>query len=268
MSLLMTVRKPIWHVHTCTDIPATEEYALRWLYWHTRGASWTNKTNWLTSSTAGNWYGVTVASGHVTGISLSTNNLVGSITDWQLGAFPALNNIVVYSNASLSGALSLSILSAPFQWLSAGNTGLLFTGTLSNLPASMQLLAVNNTASVITGALSNLPALLWYLDLSNTPSIITGGAVTMAAIGINTLNLNNIALTQANVDSVVLTRLYADRALFTAAAPVLNIGGTNSAPTGIYQSVTPPTSGKEAIYDLVNDPTAQGFKKWAITFTP
>lgn len=52
---------------------------LRQLY-NAGGASWTNNTNWMTDKPYNEWYGVTTdAEGHITGIDLSSNNLVGSL---------------------------------------------------------------------------------------------------------------------------------------------------------------------------------------------
>jgi hypothetical protein len=76
----------------------------------------------------------------------------------------------------------------------------------------------------------------------------------------------NRAAPTAQVDAWV-SAIYQRRAAFTAATPTLTIGGTNQAPSGVYQNATPPTTGKEYIYKLVNDPDLEGFKKWSITYT-
>ena len=47
---------------TPTDIPQAEADALIALYDATGGGSWTDNTGWLTDTTVGNWYGVTVTS--------------------------------------------------------------------------------------------------------------------------------------------------------------------------------------------------------------
>ncbi|APU89212.1 hypothetical protein Rctr71_102 [Virus Rctr71] len=70
---------------------------------------------------------------------------------------------------------------------------------------------------------------------------------------------------QAQIDDVLL-RLYTDRALFTWTTPILNVGGTNPDPTGVYQNASPPTTGLEYVYKLVVDPDAEGFRKWTITY--
>jgi hypothetical protein len=78
-------------------------------------------------------------------------------------------------------------------------------------------------------------------------------------------NYQNCGLSQADVDAV-LAAIYARRASFTATAPSLNISGTNADPSGVYQDADPPTTGLEYVYELRNDPEAEGFKKWTITY--
>ena len=48
---------------TVSDVTLAECQALVAFYASTNGASWTNHTNWLQTSTVGNWYGVTVSEG-------------------------------------------------------------------------------------------------------------------------------------------------------------------------------------------------------------
>jgi len=63
---------------TCTDIPAEECQALGALYNQTGGDQWIEKSNWLATGPANDWYGITVEGGHVTEIDLSFNNLTGT----------------------------------------------------------------------------------------------------------------------------------------------------------------------------------------------
>lgn len=201
------------------DVPQAEARALIALYNATGGASWTNKTNWITDPTVDNWYGITVAGGHVTQINLSSNNLNGTWTAAMLTPLTALTQLRAYSNASL-----------------------ICSFTLSDLPAGMT-----------------------YLSLYSTTSTITGGAAPMAAKGICEIRTDNCGEIQATVDDVFL-RLYTDRMLFIYATPVLNIGGDNDNPSGIYQAQCPPATGLERAYELVNDSCGDGFIKWTVTY--
>ena len=64
---------------TVTDVPRIECEALVALYESTNGAGWRDKTNWLTTTTVGNWKGVDVFSSHVMRIERPENNLTGPL---------------------------------------------------------------------------------------------------------------------------------------------------------------------------------------------
>src|SRR3990167_9472630 len=89
-----------------SDVPQSEADALITLYNATNGPSWTNKTNWLTSSVVGSWYGITVSGGHVTQISLYNNNLNGSVATFQPGNLPNMTLLYLYSMSTMSGDIS------------------------------------------------------------------------------------------------------------------------------------------------------------------
>lgn len=95
---------PTWV--TPTDIPAAEAAALKSLYDLTAGAGWTNNTNWGKTTTASNWFGLTVAGGKVTVLSLNTNNLTGDLGGWNPAAFSALATLSIYRNYTMTGNLS------------------------------------------------------------------------------------------------------------------------------------------------------------------
>ena len=87
-----------------------------------------------------------------------------------------------------------------------------------------------------------------------------------SAVALRDYQYQNCGLAQADCDAVALG-IYNRRASFTYATPTLNIGGTNAAPSGIYQDGDPPTTGKEYIYEIANDPETEGFNKWTVTYT-
>lgn len=180
---------------------------------------------------------------YLTQVDISGDRVTGDLWSKNIGRFAALQRLYGYNNTGLSGGF-----------------------TLSDLPARMTILYLPNTSSAVTGSLADLPAEMMTLHLAGTSSAVTGGASPVAARGIQQVRIDDIGLNQTQVDDVI-ARIYADRALFTSAAPILNIGGTNAAPSGVYQDATPPTTGKEMIYKLINDPDGEGFKKWTITYT-
>ena len=58
---------------------STDRDALVALYHATDGLNWTNSTNWLSDRPLGDWHGVRVSNGRVTGLELRSNQLTGSI---------------------------------------------------------------------------------------------------------------------------------------------------------------------------------------------
>jgi hypothetical protein len=302
------------------------------LYWLTDGANWTDNTNWITGEFASDWFGVTVAGGRVTGISLGVNNLSGDITDWVM---PTAIELLTLGNNPITGDLSGWTLAPTMETLALGNTpgftgdvsswwtyglpsGLIyfglngtnlsgdvsnmvmpsgleklfmyfanFTGSVTNwvlpftldtlyigwssltgdvsnwvIPAPISLLFLNNTG--ISGDISNwvIPSLAWYVWLND--SGIYGAPDLSGASTLVNLAYQNCGLSQAQVDAV-LQEIYNERAVFPA-APALNIAGTNSTPSGIYQDGDPPTTGKEYAYEVENDPESEGFNTWSITY--
>jgi hypothetical protein len=75
-------------------------------------------------------------------------------------------------------------------------------------------------------------------------------------------------LTQAQVNQI-LTDTYTAFATRTATGGTITVNGAgNAAPSGIFQSACPPTSGKETAYDLLNDPcVVNPTKKWSTITT-
>lgn len=152
---------------SCTEIsgiPADECDVLVALYHDTAGESWTNHTNWLDTNTPADWYGVTVADGHVTKLILSTNNLDGSLPTTlndliDLSDFDVSVNELTGSIPDLSGLSSLTTL-----YLNDNH----FSGTvpysLGNLSALIELVLNENqlTGSIPPelGNLSNLQELI------------------------------------------------------------------------------------------------------------
>lgn len=167
---------------------------------------------------------------------------------------------------SLTGDISGWTLPAGFLELRASGNGSM-TGDLSgwSLPSSMTYLTLAQCGT--TGSTSGwtLPAGMAYFDVSATTMTGTP-ALAAGTHAMDYYNVQNCGLSQANVDAII-SSIYARRANFGSTSPELLIGGTNAAPSGTYQASATPTTGKEMIYALANDPNAEGFKKWSITYT-
>ncbi len=90
--------------------------ALVALYNSTNGPGWTNHTNWLVTNTPGDWYGLTIALGHVQVLNLANNNLTGSIPP-ELGNLSSLN-VLHLDNNLLNGSLPSELGNLNnLQWL-------------------------------------------------------------------------------------------------------------------------------------------------------
>jgi hypothetical protein len=111
----------------------------------------------------------------------------------------------------------------------------------------------------------------WYL--LSMPA--AGSSYTFAAAimrnwtGATVIRCDGLDLLTLVVDGI-LTDIYAGFATRTATGGTINVGGTNQAPTGVYQAAAPcpPVPGKEIAFELVNDTCAISTKHWAtVTFT-
>ena len=86
-----------------TEIPQAECEALVALYNSTDGTNWSNNSGWLDTNTPCDWYGVTCGAGHVTKLSLGSNQVTGSIPA-QLGNLTNLQDLYLQNN-QLSGSI-------------------------------------------------------------------------------------------------------------------------------------------------------------------
>jgi Leucine-rich repeat (LRR) protein len=90
-----------------TTIPYNECEALVSLYASANGENWTRNDNWLETDDPGGWYGVTVENGQVTGLDLTSNNLIGSLEE-DFFNFSELKYLTLTDN-QLSGTISPDI---------------------------------------------------------------------------------------------------------------------------------------------------------------
>jgi len=131
----------------------------------------------------------------------------------------------------------------------------------------------------LTGSISDFPATSETINISNAGGSATAGSVEHL-INIKSLGISQKGWNQTGVN-LVISSIWAARANYLYAAPSLQIGGTNAAPSGAY--IAPeeganwhresesdpwtPLTGKAMIYDLINDVNGEGFNVWAITYT-
>lgn len=152
-----------------SDVPKAECESLVALFENTSGFTWTNRTNWLSTTTVDDWFGVTVSNGHVILLTLYNNNLDGNIPQ-GLGNLPELTNLVLSDNhltgsipADLGGLSNLTSLSLYENSLSGSIPEEL--GNLNNL--QMLLLDTNELSGSIPPNLGNMLNIV-NLSLRNT----------------------------------------------------------------------------------------------------
>ncbi|GEM_PF-6380894 len=154
---------------TTTTVPAlTEREILEALYNATDGDNWNTNTGWLSAGDACDWYGITCVNGDVTGISLNSNNLVGTIPS-ELGNLTALTTLSLAGN-QLSGTIpsELGNLTALTNlWLYGNQLSGAIPSELGNLTnLTVLYLSGNQLSGAIPSELGNLTALttLWLYD--------------------------------------------------------------------------------------------------------
>ena len=207
---------------TPSDIPQAEADALIAFYSATGGPSWTNNTGWGLDKTVNNWYGVTVAGGHITAIDLPGNNLAGAAGTTLDPLFASLVRLSAYDNGIT--AIDPSALTA-LTTLYLGDNSL----DVLDVPALVSLVSLycyGNNLTVLD--LSTLTLLRYVRCCENN---ITTLDLSALADSVANINAADNGMAQAAVDSMI-SDIWTRRADWTDATPELHIGGTNAAPTG------------------------------------
>jgi Leucine-rich repeat (LRR) protein/PKD repeat protein len=159
-----------------TEIPSAECFALLALNQSTSGDNWNNQEGWNTTNTPCSWNGVSCTNGHVTGINLNSNNLVGPLPD--LSALSELSTLNLSHN-QLSGAM------APITALPKLQTALLehnnLQGVIPDLSGLTQLqtLALTGNAQLCRDTnLNDGPINLDDVEACPTENILPTAAFT------------------------------------------------------------------------------------------
>ena len=138
------------------------------LYDKTGGDSWFENSNWLEGDNACDWFGVTCSQGHVNGVSLPGNNLVGLLPT-ELGQLKSLETLHLNSNAITSTLPSeISRLSSSLKGLSLDENHM--TGPLPSELGLLKLLESfvlrENTFSSSIPTEIGMMSSLKYFDLT------------------------------------------------------------------------------------------------------
>ena len=223
------------------DVTQAEADALIWFFDHTDGLNWNDNTGWKQDPIVANWATVEVANGAVEGFFPINNgqSVVGDITEFPIDDLFALG----YFNANTTAV----------------------TGSIAGwtLPAmeSIQMQNVNMDGGNMLGL--EIPASMYEFDVQS--SGLTGLIDLSNAVAMTLLYVRDCAFTQEQVDAY-LQSVYENRLMFQPqGTPEIRIGGNNAEPSGTYQDSPTPSTGKEYMYKLVNDPDQEGFYPWMIT---
>ncbi|MEN8240539.1 MAG: hypothetical protein ABFS17_01360 [Chloroflexota bacterium] len=161
---------PTFDCSAQTDLEPNECLALIALYTSTNDLStpnaWINESGWLLDANPCTWFGVTCDSGHLTGLSLVSNNLSGPLPP-EIGDFPYLATLELDDNA-LNGSVppALKKLANLTHLDLSGNA---FTGSLPQRLGNLSLLdSLNLGSNSITGKIPTSFANLVKLTFIDT----------------------------------------------------------------------------------------------------
>ncbi|WP_254411204.1 leucine-rich repeat domain-containing protein [Dyadobacter diqingensis] len=174
----------------------SDRQALLAFYLETNGSGWTNRSGWNYPGNVGDspcgWFGVSCTAGRVTGLSMSANNLNGTITP-NIKNLKKLKILGLSSNSSLRGEIPSSL------------------GEISELESV--IIQSNSLTGTIPTTLGNLLKLRW-LDLSSNhlggaiPSNIGNlGALEVLALAQNEFG-GNIPLEIGGLTNLTFLSLY------------------------------------------------------------
>ncbi|MBN2390863.1 MAG: leucine-rich repeat domain-containing protein [Anaerolineae bacterium] len=143
---------------TATDLPQNECEALVALYTATGGENWYTKTGWLDTTIPCTWYGVTCNTGHVTQLSLLSNNLSGALPP-EIGNLTALERLYLWDNVVSALPPEIGNLTA-LTWLSLENNILsTLPPEIGDLTAVENLFLDDNALTALPPEIGNLPAI-------------------------------------------------------------------------------------------------------------
>jgi cysteine-rich repeat protein len=207
-----------------TGVPQIECEALMALYVSADGANWTDNSNWDTASAVDTWFGVTVSAGQVSGLSLFTNQLTGTIPS-ELGNLASLTDLRLYDNQltaaippELGGLANLRTLYLHQNQLTGPIP--LELGNLSNMTdLRMNTNQLTGPIPPELGNLSNLITLYLYsnqLSGSIPPELENLASLTSLYLYSNQLS-GSIPPELGNLSN--LTSLYLSANLLTGAIP-------------------------------------------------
>ncbi len=173
---------PSFDCSAVTEVPVSECQALVDLYTSTNGPSWTNSTNWLSSTTpcSSPWYAVACSAGHVRTLTLDANKLSGTLPG-SLSNLTSMVYLYLHDN-QLSGTIPALPTSSKDLYLDNNQ----LSGVIPALPTSLQ--ALNLYSNQLSGVIPPLPTSLQTLNLGSNQ---LSGAIPALPSSLQSLRLSN-----------------------------------------------------------------------------
>ena len=196
------------HTYTVTIFRAEGDRAtLTALYNSAGGASWTDKTNWgSTTEPLNTWFGVEVdGNGNVTVLALPGNNLSGTLPA-ALGSLTSLTTLDLSDN-QLSGTIPDLTTLTQLQTLDLSDNQL--SGTIPDLAALTQLQTLNLSANQLSRPIPDLAALTQLQTLNLSANQLSRPIPDLSTLTqLQTLNLSDNRLTGTIPDLTALTQVH------------------------------------------------------------
>jgi hypothetical protein len=198
-----------------------------------------------------------------TGAGARTHNYAGAGT-WRVRILQPLNVTVltlnstgipiVLNSAGLRGMLNMSLFQA--NNLPAGSSGTFNSVDVAEWrPLNFSLFGM---PAGYSGTWNSAAVSGWNPALLNLAFMPASYAFTLSAadfsgwVATSSFKMNANALSQAQVDACLLG-LYIAAQSRTGINGVIELHGSNAAPSGTYEATCPPLTGKAAAYELIND---------------
>jgi hypothetical protein len=191
---------------TATGLPQTECEALVAFYVATDGDNWYDTTGWLQTTTPCTWYGVTCDAGHVTQVSLLSNNLSGALPP-EIGDLTQLAQLYLWDNAVNALPPEIGNLAA-LTWLDLESNALVsLPPQIGNLAALEYLFVDYNDLIAVPPEIGDLAALRSLSLAGNALTVIPPEIGNLT--GLTELYLGTNALTALPSEISNLTNLIA-----------------------------------------------------------
>ncbi len=199
------------------------------LYEYTGGDNWNDKTNWGTTESIANWFGVEASNGVVTYLDVRNNNLNGTIPK-ELGGLYGLQYLILFNDAGLFGGIPYelgNLRSLLYMAISLTNVSGEIPASIGNLSNLQTLILSRNNLSgdvpIELTNLSNLQTLsLFQNQLTSIPDF-TGITSLTNSIRVESNKIGFSDIIQ-NLPTTAATFLYSPQTIGDVSSFIINNG--------------------------------------------